>query len=189
MTPAARSAAEFASAMWPSSRWIQTGVFGVTESIHSFRGSSPPQFWWSQFPCRIQAPAGIMAACSLMRRTNSSRVLASRSWTEVRPKPPSMKWTCESMKPGTTIIPFASITRVSGRTSLLISALDPTAVMRSPATRTASAQGRRVSAVHTRALVIASVGIGEIVELVVVIVQASVREAKTRGERRIRKVG
>ena len=36
--------AEFASDMCPSSRWMNTGVLGVTESIQSLRGSSPPQF-------------------------------------------------------------------------------------------------------------------------------------------------
>src|SRR3569623_1459735 len=50
------------------------------------------------------------------------------------------------------------MTRVSDATCFLISALDPTATMRSPAMATPSAQGRRTSPVHTRALTTASVG-------------------------------
>src|SRR5207249_11698646 len=35
VTAAARMAAAFASASWPSSRFTNTGLLGVTESIHS----------------------------------------------------------------------------------------------------------------------------------------------------------
>src|SRR5690348_1212426 len=95
-----------------------------------------------------------------MRRMNSSFVLASRSLTDERAKPPSKKWTCESMKPGATIMPCASTTRSAGVTRLRMAALDPTASMRSPWTSTASAQGRRRSPVQTRALTMASVPTG-----------------------------
>ena len=151
-TPAARSAALLARLICPSRRLIHTGVFGVTESIQSRRGSSPPHCSWSQFPSVIHAPAGSAAAYCLMRPMNSAGVLASRSCTDARPKPPATKWTCESMNPGTTIIPPASMTRVSGRASFFTSALVPTTAMRSPVTASASAHGRLESPVHTRAL-------------------------------------
>jgi hypothetical protein len=93
-----------------------------------------------------------------MRATNSAGVFASRSWTDASPKPPLRKCTCVSMKPGTSIMPRASITRVVGAVSLRTSAPEPTATMRSPAAATASAHGRRESPVQTRALTTAMVG-------------------------------
>src|ERR1700691_6127887 len=59
------------------------------------------------------------------------------------------------MKPGTSIAPCASTTRVAAVTSFCTSALDPTAAKRSPRTATALAQGRPGSPVHTCALTIA----------------------------------
>jgi hypothetical protein len=150
--PAARSAAPFASDMWPSSRVTHTGLFGVTESIQSRRGSSPPQSSWSQLPFVIHAPGGSVFAYSPMRRANSRGVFASRSCTDARPNPAERKCTCESMNPGTTIIPWASITRVADVTDLRTSALDPTTVIRSPLIAIASAHGRRESPVQMRAL-------------------------------------
>ena len=55
-TLAARIAAVFASDMWPSSRLIHTGLSGVTASIQSRDGSSPPHSVWSQSPPVIHAP-------------------------------------------------------------------------------------------------------------------------------------
>ena len=43
VTPAARIAAALASASWPSKRFTKTGLFGVTESIHSCRGRGAPR--------------------------------------------------------------------------------------------------------------------------------------------------
>ena len=43
VTPAAFIAAAFASASCPSSRFTNTGLSGVTESIHSWRGSGAPR--------------------------------------------------------------------------------------------------------------------------------------------------
>ena len=60
--------------MWPSRRLIQTGLFGVTESIHACVGSSPPQFSWSQSPFVIHVPAGTVLANAAIRRMNSSFV-------------------------------------------------------------------------------------------------------------------
>ena len=97
---AQRSAYEFASDMWPSVRLIHTGLFGVTESIQSLVGSSPPQSEWSQSPPMIQVCAGTVSAKSLMRLMNSAFVRASRSFTDERLKPLLTKWVCESMKPG-----------------------------------------------------------------------------------------
>ena len=50
VTWAAASAREFARLMCSSRRLTHTGFRGVTASIHSLLGSSPPQFWWSQSP-------------------------------------------------------------------------------------------------------------------------------------------
>src|SRR5262245_50157642 len=72
-----------------------------------------------------------------------------------------MKCTWASMKPGTTIMPSASITRVALVTALRISALEPAAVNRSAPTASASAHGRRGSPVQMRALTTASVGSAE----------------------------
>src|ERR1039458_9974892 len=88
-TFAAASASEFARLMWPSMRLIHTGFLGAAASIHSFRGSSPPQFWWSQSPPVIQVPGGTVAAKALIRATNSSLPRASRSCTEPRLRPRS----------------------------------------------------------------------------------------------------
>ena len=93
------------------------------------------------------------------------------------------------MKPGTSIAPLASMMRVAADASLRISALDPTALMRSPVMATASAQGRVASPVQTRALTMASCVMGTMVELVVVMVQPSVSGATRRAEKRIRQVG
>ena len=60
--PAARSAALLASPMWPSSRFTNTGLFGVTESIQSRRGKGDPgQRSWSQSPPRIHSPGPPLA--------------------------------------------------------------------------------------------------------------------------------
>ena len=59
------------------------------------------------------------------------------------------------MKPGATVPPCASITLVLGEARLAISALDPTATMRSPEIPTASAEGRAGSPVQTEPLTIA----------------------------------
>jgi hypothetical protein len=88
---------------------------------------------------------------------NSSGLRASRSCTEARPIPPSMKWMCESMKPGTIICPAPSMIRAAAGVSFRISALDPTAAIRSPATAMALAHGRRGSPVQARTLTTASV--------------------------------
>ena len=63
---------------------------------------------------------------------------------------------CESMNPGTTNIPRASITRTSEFTRFITSALEPTTASRSPFVSNASAHGRRSSPVQTRALTTAS---------------------------------
>ena len=92
-----------------------------------------------------------------MRCTNSSVVGASRSCTEARLEPPAAKCTCVSMKPGTSIAPSASTSRVAGPTRPRCPRRSPTAAMRSPSTATASAQGRSGSPVQTRAPVTTSV--------------------------------
>ena len=88
--------------------------------------------------------------------TNSAGVFASRSCTDESPKPPSMKWTCESMKPGTTMRAAASMT-LALPAILRTAALEPTVAIRSPRTANASAHGRALSPVQTRALTTASV--------------------------------
>ena len=55
---------------------------------------------WSQSPVVIQAPRRDSRSERLIRAMNSAGVCASRSCTEERPKPPLMKCTCASMKPG-----------------------------------------------------------------------------------------
>jgi hypothetical protein len=126
----------------------------VTASIQPRAGSSPPHSEWSQSPPVIHVPGETVAANARMRATNSSRDLASRSCTEARRNPPSMKWTWASMKPGTTSRPAASSVAASGtltaaaRTSSFV----PTWAMRSPAIAIASAQGRSGSPVQMRPL-------------------------------------
>src|SRR5216117_2364241 len=66
------------------------------------------------------------------------------------------------MNPGTTMPPRASITRVSRPTSLRISDVDPTAVMRSPVRATACAHGLAGSPVHTTPFTIAIVAVGDL---------------------------
>src|SRR5687767_685838 len=69
-----------------------------------------------------------------------------------------MKWTCESMNPGVTMPPLASISRAEGaaRASLATSALEPTATILSPETASAVAQGCVGLPVQTRAFTTAS---------------------------------
>ena len=111
--PAALMAAALARASWPSSRFTNTGLFGVTESIHSWRGNGwPGQRVWSQSPPRIHSPRLSRPAYSLSRRTNSCGVAALRRSTEASWNPPPMKCVCPSANPGITSPPFARTTRV-----------------------------------------------------------------------------
>src|SRR5262245_7739010 len=72
--------------------------------------------------------------------------------------PPSMKWVWESMNPGVTSpAPLVRI-RVAGPTRRAISALSPTAAIRSPRTATAEAQGRALSPVQIRPYTTRSAG-------------------------------
>ena len=103
VTPASFKARPLASAMCPSSRFTNTGWSGVVASRSALVGSFfDGQRSWSQFPFRIQVPAGRVFAWDAMRRANSASSFASRRSTDRRPKPPSMKWTWASLKPGTT---------------------------------------------------------------------------------------
>ena len=97
---------------------MNTGLFGVTESIHWRAGSGlPAQFSWSQSPPRIHSPGRRSSAKALSRPMNSSGVLELRRSTLASWKPPSTKWRWPSMSPGTTIaLPLAS-TFVFGPTS------------------------------------------------------------------------
>jgi hypothetical protein len=90
---------------------------------------------------------------------NSAGVRASRSCTDERRNPPVMKWTCESMNPGVTMPPLASMTLARGApwSSFTISALDPTVEILSPDIATPEAHGCAEFPVHTRALMIARV--------------------------------
>ena len=157
VTFAAASARPFASPMWPSSRLTHTGLSGVTESIQWRVGSSPPQRVWSQSPSVIHAPFGTVFAKALMRAMNSAGVDASRSFTIASPRPALMMWVWLSMNPGTSICPCASTTFAPAPVIFRISALEPTAAMRSPRTAIASAHGRFAFPVQMRALTTASV--------------------------------
>ncbi len=102
-----------------------------------------------------------------MREMNSAGVRASLSWTEARFIPPLRKCTWESMNPGATIPPRASMMRVDELASARISAFDPTAAIRSPVIATASDHGCDGSAVQTIPLTIAIVT-GSCLEVIVV---------------------
>src|SRR5256885_11763248 len=119
----------------------------------------------------IHSPFGVCLARSPMRRANSSGLVASFNCTASRARPPLTKCTCESLKPGRSSLPSASITRVLGPRQLSTSELEPTATMRSPRTATACAVGLDLSTVQTFALVMmrsaagrdwAAAGCGEI---------------------------
>ena len=128
VTPAARMAAAFARASCPSSRLTNTGFAGVTESIHSWRGSGwPGHRVWSQSPPVIHSPGFKLRAYSRIRRTNSCGVAASRRSTEASWNPPSMKCVCPSVKPGSTRPPPARITRVREPTYRATAPESPTA--------------------------------------------------------------
>src|SRR5438552_2763052 len=60
----------------------------------------------------IHSPFGVCLARSPMRRANSSGLVASFNCTASRARPPLTKCTCESLKPGRSSLPSASITRV-----------------------------------------------------------------------------
>ena len=92
-----------------------------------------------------------------MRAMNSAGVFASRSFTLESPRPALMMWTCASLNPGTSICPCASMTFVPLPASFRISALEPTAAIRSPRTAIASAHGRFGFPVQMRAFTTASV--------------------------------
>src|ERR1051325_7950512 len=68
------------------------------------------------------------------------------------------KWTCASLKPGRTSLPFASMTRVFGPANGRSCALEPTATIRLPRTATASAVGCAASIVWTEALTMSKSG-------------------------------
>ena len=111
----------------------------MTASIQSRRGSSPPHSVWSQSPPVIHVPAGTVGGERRDARDELRRRRASRSCTEARRKPPSTKCTCASMKPGTRNCPPVDDHRAAGRRRM--SAVVPTAAIRSPAMATASAAG------------------------------------------------
>ena len=115
------SAFELANAICPSYRWTKSGWSPVTESIHSFCGSSPPQFSWSQSPPWIQASPGCAIQYAFMVLMKSCFVLASFNWTLANPYPPNKKWVWLSMKPGTIIFPCKSITSAEEVSSVPIS--------------------------------------------------------------------
>jgi hypothetical protein len=144
VTLASFSASELARHMWPSRRFTNTGFPGVTASINCRVGRrAGVQLSWSQSPPVIQRPLGSFAAKSRMRSRNSASLRASRSCTSARCSPPVRKWTCASLKPGTTSLPPRSTTRVLGPIHLRTSAIVPAAAMREPAHATASACGCR----------------------------------------------
>ena len=106
--PAACIAAALARASWPSSLLRNTGLSGVTESIHSCRGSGcPGQSVWSQSPPKIHSPGASRPAYSRSWRMNSPGVAARRRSTEASWNPPLMKWVWPSANPGMTSPPFA----------------------------------------------------------------------------------
>ena len=156
---AARSAALLARPMCPSSRYTNTGLWGVTESIHSRRGNGASgQRSWSQFPPRIHSPGRRSAANALRRAMNSPGVLAGRRSTLASWKPPSVKCRWPSMNPGTTIAAPLVSTRVVGPTSGAMLALSPTARTVSPVTASAAAQGAAESPVQIRPYTTRSAG-------------------------------
>ena len=152
MIPAASSARPFASAICPSSRLTQTGFSGVISSIHLRSGSSPPHCSWSQSPPRIHSPGCRVSAKAEMRPANSSGVRASLSCTEARRKPPVMKCTCESMKPGVNMAAPASRRVASLSAIRFISSSEPTARIVLPSMTTPSAHGCSGFPVQIRAL-------------------------------------
>src|SRR2546425_4486493 len=142
VTPAARMAALLARASWPSSRFTNTGLSGVTESIHSRRGSGwPGQRGWSQSPPVIHWPGFRVLAYCFNRRTNSAGVAASRRSTEASWKPPPMKCVWPSAKPGMTSPPCASSVCVVPATYDAIACESPTARILPPAIATAPGWG------------------------------------------------
>src|SRR5437899_8246921 len=67
----------------------------------------------------IHSPFGVCLARSPMRRANSSGLVASFNCTASRARPPLTKCTCESLKPGRSSLPSASITRVLGASPII----------------------------------------------------------------------
>jgi len=74
---------------------------------------------------------------SIDTNSTSNGLPTSTSWSNVVP----IGWLCVSMKPGTTVMPLASITRVRRSASERTCAVDPTATMRALLTANASARG------------------------------------------------
>ena len=140
--PASFMAAAFTSTAWPSTRHTMTGLSGVTSSISWCVGSAAGVHRVSsQFPSLIQAPLPAFFANSAMRLRSSAGLAASTSCTPLSALPPERKWTCASLKPGTTRRPLRSMTWQFGPASLRMSAELPTAATRPWSMAMASASG------------------------------------------------
>ena len=107
--PAASSAAEFASAMCPSARWITRGR-GVTASSaaragcvgSSQRDSSNPSITTGPSPSDARSRASVSSSAAEPAASTSRFAIA---------EPVRVRCTCVSMNPGRTVAPGRSTTR------------------------------------------------------------------------------
>ena len=147
--PASFNAMELQTIMWPSWRERQVGrspVAGSSISLVGRRGGLHCS--WSHAPSVSQAPVGFANAKAASRRVKSAGSFVCRRSIASRLKPPPDMCVCASMNPGTTRRPFASMTCVAAPRQRSISALVPTATIRSPRTASAWAEGRAGSPVQ-----------------------------------------
>ncbi len=79
----------------------------------------------------------------MLTNSTSNGLPTSTSFSSV--SPPAWLW--QSMKPGTTVMPFASNVCVFFPARFLMSLVEPTATKRPPDTANASARGARASIV------------------------------------------
>ena len=110
--PAISSAFVLTQALCPSRLVRKTGRSGETRSRSARLGTPPGKSSMDQPPPRIQLTSGCVRAYASTISRYASRPRESCSSQRRRARPPWTGWTCESPKPGVTVRPRSSMTRV-----------------------------------------------------------------------------
>jgi hypothetical protein len=138
--PASAKAALLPTTTCPPRRRM-TGLSGIAASSSNRVGRRPSASWLSCQPLapRIHAPFAVVFARAAKAACTSAIERAASSDTAISFCPPIIVWMWLSKRPGMTLRPPRSMTRVAGPISA--SASSPRARMRSPAIASARVRG------------------------------------------------
>ena len=140
--------------MCPSNRLTNTGVDG-RHGVDELAGRQYRRVPQLVVPVAAEDPFARGRLLRPVRRCSLANSCGDGAWrksTLSSCRPPPMKCTCESLNPGRTRAPPASITLVAGPRQAARSAVVPTAATRPPTMATASASGFEGTPVQTLAL-------------------------------------